>query len=301
MSQLALLRTPRDAEGIHRALALSLQDLTRFSEAEVLAVGDRVARMVEMAEAHAESLSGLQENLRLDELGELGTGHKGRLLGLIEKVNACLVEQMVQVETLSEIASDVLATHLTLRRGVQSARLLGVHVRVEGAVLDIDGLKVSDLAEKLRTLSERMEAASADVVGLLSVLQEALPMLLRHLRDGLVHTENLGRALGRHGRAISQASHNLSQTLTERFGRCLTQVEKAVESCRGALGALQFQDPVMQALQHLDPLAASARVAEGDADATAYFYAAGFGADAARALYFEQDELAVVNGQRLCI
>jgi hypothetical protein len=299
VTQIARLQIPRDAEGLHEALALRLQDLTQFSESEVLAVGDRVAHMVELAESHAASLASLQENLRLDELAQLSTSHKDRLLGLLERVNVCLVEQMEQVEALSEIASHVLATHLALRRGIQSARLLGVHVRVEGAVLDVDGLEVSDLADKLETLGKRMESASADVVTLLSVLQEALPALLRRLRDGLVHTEELRRAMVRHGRAISQASHSLSKTLTERFGRCLTQVEKAVKACHRALSALQFQDPVMQTLQRLDPLAAEARVAEGDSHATPYFYGAGFAADAACALDSEDDELAMVGGQSL--
>lgn len=297
MTQLARLQTPRDAEGLHEALALRLQDLTRFSESEVLAVGDRVAHMVELADAHVASLASLQENLRLHELAELSTSHKDRLLGLIEKVNACLTEQMNQVEALSEIATHVLATHLALRRGIQSARLLGVHVRVEGAVLDVDGLEVSDLANKLETLGKRMEAASADVVTLLSVLQEALPALLRRLRDGLVHTEDLRRAMGRHGRAISRASHKLSLALTERFDLCLAQVEKAVTACHGALSALQFQDPVMQALQRLDPLAAEARIAEGDAGAKPFFYGAGFAADAACALDTDDDEPAMAAGQ----
>lgn len=299
MTQLARLETPRDAQGLHEALALRLQDLTRFSESEVLAVGDRVAHMVELAEAHAESLASLQENLSLHELADLSASHKDRLLGLIEKVNACLSEQMGEVEALSEIATHVLATHLALRRGIQSARLLGVHVRVEGAVLDGDGLEVSDLANKLETLGKRMETASDDVVTLLSVLQEALPALLRRLRDGLIHTEELRRAMGRHGRAISQASHHLSQTLTERFGRCLMQVEKAVKACHGALSALQFQDPVMQALQRLDPLAAEARMAEGDTEARPFFYGAGFAADAACALDEEDNELAMASGQSL--
>lgn len=299
MTQLARLETPRDAEGLHQALALRLQDLTQFSETEVLAVGDRVAHMVELAEAHASSLALLQDNLRLDDLAELSTSHKDRLLGLIEKVNACLGEQMEQVEALSEIASHVLATHLALRRGIQSARLLGVHVRVEGAVLDGDGLEVSDLANKLETLGKRMETASDDVVTLLSVLQEALPALLRRLRDGLVHTEDLRRSMGRHGRAVSQASHQLSLTLTERFGRCLAQVEKAVRACHGALSALQFQDPVMQALQRLDPLAAEARQAEGDAEASPFFYGAGFAADSACALDEDEGELAMASGESL--
>lgn len=299
MTRTSRSQSPRDARGLHEELALSLQELTGFSEAEVLAVGDHVAHMVTLAESHAASLDLLQETLLLEELSEFSTDHRLRLVGLIDKVNLCLVEQMSQVEALSEITTHMLATHLALRRGIQSARLLSVHVRVEGAVLDGEGLEVSDLASKLETLGKRMESASEDVVGLLSVLQDALPDLLRHLRDGLVRTEELRRAMDRHGRSIRVASKSLSSNLTERFGRCMLQVEKAVKACHGALSALQFQDPVMQSLQRLDPLAAEARLAEGEADAQPYFYGAGFAAESACALDEVDEEMAVASGESL--
>lgn len=300
MSAAAIELTPESPhQALHQAIATALRDLSTYSEREVLEIGGRVGHMVELAEAHVETLNGLQDTLQLDRLGELSQEQHQRLTGVLDRIAVCMRAQMEQVEALSEIATHVLATHMSLRRGIQSARLLSVHVRVEGAVLASQGMEINGLAAKLLALGQRMEGASEDVVALIGVLSEALPALLRRLREGLVRSEELRRSMWRHSRSINKAAAQLSGGLSDRFAACLKQVERAVSASHRALSALQFQDPMIQALQRLDPLMAEARRDSGELDAEPFYFGAGFAHDAAHALYRDDEEDAPAAGEAL--
>lgn len=284
MSAQPQILTTASAAQLHEQLAGAVQALTQHSEGEVLEIGTRIGHMVEIAEAHAEALEQLRGAMRLEQLDAISAGQQSRVTAALEHILACIREQLTLVTGLADIAAHVSETYTALRRGIQSARLLGVYVRVEGANLSSGQVAIKSLAFKLSALSERMENASNDVRLLLQVLQEALPALQKRLREGISHCEELRRQMAAHGRAISKATVALSSELEQRFSDCMNQVQLAISASHRALSALQFQDPMIQSMQRLDPLAAEARQASGDPEAGPFYYGAGFASDAAHAL-----------------
>lgn len=266
---------------LHDSLAQTLVELTDHSQQEVLEIGNRIGHMVELAEGYAVTIDALNQNLQLDSLAALSSEQQERLGAILDRIQAGIQEQLRVISGLLDTATNITTTLTTLRRGIQSARLLSVYVRIEGATLNTGRVEVNSLAGKLAALCERMERASDGVSTLLGVLLESLPTLEQRLQNGLKSCDEQRHAVMLHATAITKGAGLLSGELEERFTTCRANVQQTINASHQALSSLQFQDPMIQSLQRLDPLAAEARCASGEPDATPVEFAAGFDSAAA--------------------
>lgn len=243
---------------LHEEIIEHVEDAISLGERGILDAGNLLGAIVREALAHGEETSRLLADSNACSVMEcLGTGARGAEahLGLIDELMSELgVRSAEAIQATQSIAKTVDA----FREVMLSTRMVGVSMRIEIAWLSNEN-ELGVIPEQLRTLGDEIESLSTELEHLSASLRQVLPALAASSAR-VAHARNAVRVeVADSVSALGSLTGSMINTASESDDKRNAMTEQIRLHCEEALVQLQFFDPMVQDLRHIDVLVSEFR------------------------------------------
>lgn len=229
-----------------------VEDSALASEAGVLETGGAVNHIVSRAKEEIEASKRIA-----DELGK-GTG----LASAVEKQSSAVhgftrtvAEQIRQQSSVAQKAlehsAEVANAGARIAEIAQASKMLNLNAQIEAARLGKVGEPFAVIAGEMGNLSTRVQEANMIVSRLAEDMQQILPELARRANDMLRLNDTFEKEIEGHLKDALEAESTLRAVVTGSVSESEARVDDILKTSYKALSALQFQDPMQQALRQI--------------------------------------------------
>lgn len=234
-----------------------VEEAANVSERGVLEVGKALGNLVQESRTQTSDLLEVLPRLEGDVTGD----HAG-IRQAIDRQTAtvtCFVQDLMsradRQNQLADHAARLTEGIAALARDVSGiaikARLLSLNARIECSRLGESGKAMTVVATEIRQVSASVAKANADIAELAAQLTDLLPNVAR-LSSELQESSHSFRESFAESQTTTQTTYaELMGFVKSTVERSQQRAERMLNESRNALSALNFQDPMVQALREL--------------------------------------------------
>lgn len=229
-----------------------VEDSATASEAGVLETGGAVSHIVGRAKEEIEASKRIA-----DELGK-GTGLASAVEKQSDAVNGftqAVAEQIRQQSAVArkalEHSAEVANAGARIAEIAQASKMLNLNAQIEAARLGKVGEPFAVIAGEMGNLSTRVQEANMIVSRLAQDMQQILPELARRAEEMLRLNETFEKEIEGHLKDALGAEATLRELVASSVSESESRVDDILRTSYKALSALQFQDPMQQALRQI--------------------------------------------------
>jgi len=231
-----------------------VRQVNATTETNILATGNHVQRVVEVAQRHIATLRGVLAGPVGHEDSDLARAIRNQTAHVRQhasRVSAAVTQQGTQVAAVASQVHAITEAAREINRLNAAARVLSINARIEASRATGSAV-FRAIANEMQQLSKAIAHANKTVYDLSAMMATTVPALVEHNQALAQLVDGYATEAGDRIDAVERQVRELRAAVSETLAESDDALAQIVDESHAALSDLQFQDVCAQALLQID-------------------------------------------------